>query len=247
MISISRIKLFKACRRAYELRYVYGLRPVQDAEALQIGHNYHDKIAQLLETGDFDASDLSKESAMAMAYKKYVYPYFKAVSCETWLEKGGFHGRVDAIADDGSVIEHKTTSGDIGEDYEYNLQWDEQVLMYMYLADCRSIWYTVCKKPTIRQKKNESEEEFFQRMVDWYDEDTESKIRYFKVTRTDEEVQEFVAELWRTASEMKNTDFFYKNTSFCHKWGRMCEYASVCLHYDPNQEYIEFTKEEVDK
>ena len=141
------------------------------------------------------------------------------------------------------------------EQYEYNLQWDEQILAYMLLTGKRKVWYTVCRKPTIRQKKDETEEEFFRRMVEWYDEDTENKIRLFEIARTDEEVNQFRLELIKMfneiafAEEQKNhialaASPFYRNTCHCGMWGRRCEYSSVCLHYDPNQEYIEFMKGE---
>ena len=67
ILSISRVKLFKACRRAYELKYIEGLEPVSEAESLTIGKSYHSKLEDLYKNGDFDASDLSKESAMATA------------------------------------------------------------------------------------------------------------------------------------------------------------------------------------
>lgn len=244
-ITVSRIKLFKACRRAYQFRYLEGLIPAETASALQTGISYHEKLEQLYKDGYFEVTDYTKESAMAMAYKEYIYPKFAVTASEEWFEKDGFIGRVDGVAEDGRLVEHKTASGDIGEEYEFNLQWDEQILMYMYLTGARSMWYTVCRKPTIRQKKNESDEEFFHRMVTWYDEDTESKIRVFEVSRTDEEVEQYAKELREIAEEMRTTHNLYRNPCYCNHWGRRCEYAPVCLYYDPNQEYIEFTKEEV--
>lgn len=249
-LSISRIKLFKACRRAYELKYVEGLEPVQSADALQTGLCYHNILETLYKDGSLAAYDgnYSKELAMATAYQKYVYPKFKVRACEEWksydLSTGDtLVGRLDGIAEDGRLVEHKTTSSDITEEYEYNLQWDEQMLAYMLMTGAREIYYTVCRKPTIRQKKNETDEEFFKRMVEWYDEDTDVKIRVMLITRTDAEVKEFAEALERMAQEMNSTDHFYRNTAYCRHWGRMCEYASICLHYDPNQEYVEFTKE----
>ena len=35
---------------------------------------------------------------------------------------------------------------------------------------------------------------------------------------------------------------FYRNTCHCNSWGRRCEYSSICLHYDPNLEYIDYVK-----
>lgn len=252
-LSISRIKLFKACRRAYQLKYIEGLEPVEKAESLQTGLQYHELLEILYRDGDLlnAEEEYSKEQAMATAYMKYVYPKFKVKACEEWqtmkLATGDILiGRVDGIAEDGRLVEHKTTSSDITEEYEYNLQWDEQILAYMLMTGAREMYYTVCKKPTIRQKKNETDEEFFQRMVEWYDEDTDSKIRVMLISRTDEEIEEFRDAVESMADEMRETRHYYRNASYCRQWGRMCDYASICLHYDPNQEYVEFVRKEAE-
>ena len=251
-ISISGLKLFKACRRAYELRYIEGLYPVATPTALTVGGSYHEKIEELYKTGELDTSDLSKESAMAVAYQKYVYPKFTVKAVEEWFEKplltgDTLIGRLDGLAEDGSIVEHKTTSGEITEEYEFNLQWDEQILAYMLATGSRKVWYTVCRKPTIRQKKGESEQEFFDRMVSWYDEDTESKIRVLEIERTDEEVEDFGRDLCKMVEEINSAQAsqnYYRNTMHCTCWGRRCDYSPVCLHYDPEQEYVEFDRRE---
>ena len=247
-LSVSKMKLFKACRRAYELRYIEGLTPVETSDALQTGLTYHSKIEDLYKIGGVDMTDLSKESAMAVAYLKYIYPQFKVKASEEWLSRdvagNTLIGRADGIAEDGRLVEHKTTSSEITEEYEYDLQWDEQILAYMLMTGAREIYYTVCRKPTIRQKKGETEEEFFNRMVEWYDEDTDKKIRCMLITRTDREVAEFETELKKMLFEISRTSNFYRNTGNCKRWGRRCEYASVCLHYDPDEEYVEFVKED---
>lgn len=250
-ISISAIKLFKACRRAYYFKHIQKLEPVVRPEALETGKNYHALIEELYRDGSF-TEDFSKECAMATAYKKYIYPKFKVTAVEEWKSHNigsdlNLIGRVDGLAKDNALVEHKTTSSEITEEYEFNLLWDEQILTYMYLTGTRKVWYTVCRKPTIRQKKDESDEEFFNRMVAWYDEDTDSKIRVLEITRTDEEVENFAKELRVMASLMSivnsgGENQFYKNTCHCNKWGRRCEYSSICLNYDPNQTYVEFTK-----
>lgn len=249
-LSISKIKLFKSCRRAYELRYIEGLTPVETSDALQTGLNYHERIEELYKTGEVDITDFSKEAAMATAYAKWIAPMFKVKATEEWLtyelpNGDTLVGRADGIAADGRLVEHKTTSAEITEEYEFDLQWDEQILAYMLMTGAREVWYTVCRKPTIRQKKNETDEEFFVRMVQWYEEDTESKIRLLLISRTDEEVAEFETELKKMDFEMNHASNFYRNTGNCKRWGRRCEYSSVCLHYDPNQEYVEFVKEDV--
>ena len=186
------------------------LEPIQKAEALETGSNYHKLLETLNTTGEIE-SGYTKEIAM--------------------------------------------TSQEITEQYEYNLLWDEQILAYMLLTGMRKVWYTVCRKPTIRQKKNETDDEFFERMVEWYDEDTESKIRLLEIERTDNEVEQFKAELDAMRYEMKNAEIsdkhrtvkaspFYRNTCHCNMWGRRCEYSSICLNYQPNTEYIDFYRKE---
>lgn len=246
-VSISKVKLFKACRRAYEFKYIHELEPVQKADSLVVGGNYHKKLEDLYTTGDFDMSDFSKESAMALAYKKYIYPKFKVECVESYescpLGEHTLIGYVDGLSDDAKLVEHKTTSLD-PEEYIYNLQWDEQILAYMGMTGTRDVYYTICKKPTIRQRKGESDEDFFWRMVDWYDTDTDRKITVELITRTDEDVEAFMKDLKSTVDDMENPVCLYKNTSYCNAWGRRCEYAPICMHYDPNEEYVGFKKRE---
>lgn len=251
--SITQIKTFKACRRAWELNYKEGLIPVHVAEPLETGKNYHEFLEQL-ERGESIEEDTSKACAMAKAWEKYILPQIKVVETEKEFEKQigehTLHGFVDGIAEDGSIVEHKTTGNDIAEggEYEYNLLWDEQILAYMSLTGARKVYYTVCKKPTIRIKKDETEQEFYERMLAWYDEDTSNKIRLMVIERTDAEVAQFEREFECICAEMdecKNGSIMcHKNTLHCNAWGRRCEYSSICLHYDPEQEYLEFTRKE---
>lgn len=254
ILSISRIKTFKACRRLYDLKYNEGLKPVNKPEALEVGSNYHKIIADLNAGADIVYDDeyvgnYTKECAMARAYLKYIYPHFHVTDSEKYLEKDlgndiKLIGYVDAIADDGHIVEHKTCGSEITEQYEYNLLWDEQILAYMLLTGKRKVWYTVCRKPTIRQKQIETEEDFYYRMIAWYDEDTDSKIRLLEIERTDEEVEQFYNDLMAIANEIQHTGCYYRNTCHCNLYGRRCEYSSICMHYDPNQQYIEFIKED---
>lgn len=245
--SISRIKAFKACRRMYEFRYIEGLEPVKKAEALETGLSYHSYLEGLYKTGELP-DEYTKECAMAHAYKKFVFPNVQIApdGAEKWLESvRGSHtliGRVDGITPDGVIVEHKTTSGNLLE-YEYNLQLDEQLLAYMALTGAREILYTVCQKPTIRQKKDETDAEFFERVFDWYD---ETKIGVIPLNRTDADVERFLNDFESICSEMedaeKHKERLYRNTAHCNCWGRKCEYFPICGNYDPNKEYVEFTR-----
>ena len=117
----------------------------------------------------------------------------------------------------------------------------------MLLTGRRKVWYTICRKPTIRQKAGETDEEFAKRMEDWYETDTDSKIRLLEITRTDAEVENFRQELISIGAEIAGAQEMYKNTTHCQRWGRRCEYASICLHYDPTQNYIGFHHWEADR
>jgi hypothetical protein len=232
---------------------VEQLHPVKKSEALEIGSNYHSKIEQLYKDEYFD-SDFSKDSAMACAYEKYIYPKFEMRNVEKWVSKevlpnNMLIGIVDGIAEDGSLVEHKTTGLNSIDEFLYNLEWDEQILAYMYMTGQHEMYYTVCRKPTIRQKKDESDEEFFYRMCQWYDTDTDNKIRVEKIKRTDKQIKEFVEnaiiyidDIGFAQSE-GNSNIYYRNTCHCNHYGR-CEYAPICLNYNPDVPYADFVKKE---
>lgn len=246
--SYSKIQCYKSCRRLYELKYVENVQSTEKIEALERGTSYHEKVEQLLQGKDFEHDD-PKTSAMATAFQKYILPQLSPIAQEDWFEYytdfgDKFVGRIDALNADGAIIEHKTTSGEIDEEYWYTRDMDEQLMTYMYAYKTRKAYYTVCRAPTIRQKKGETEEEFYDRCVEWYDEDTDSKIAMREVYHTDKEIEDFIVEQALTIKEMNNCDLFYRNQSYCTKWGRMCEYAPICQHYDPNQEYVGFVKGE---
>ncbi len=84
-------------------------------------------------------------------------------------------------------------------------------------------------------------------MEDWYETDTEKKIRLLEIERTDAEVEAFRKELEEIMQEMQDAENYYRNTLHCQHWGRRCEYASICLNYDPNRSYIGFQKWEADR
>lgn len=248
--SNSSIQTFKACRRLYELKYKYGLEPVQTADSLKRGLKYHDLVEGIL-TGQsrFKDCDDAKIKAMATAFQMYVMPKIMAETTEEWFSyktKSGHEvvGRVDGRTWQNEIIEHKTTSGSVDGQYFSSLEMDEQIPTYMLAFDTNCVWYTVCAVPTIRQKKNEADNEFYMRCVLWYSEDTDSKIQCVKIFRDAEQLEKFADEQDAILNEMEGCKNFYRNPSNCRKWGRMCEYAPVCMSYDPEQEYVQFKRRE---
>lgn len=252
-LSASLVKTYKMCRRKYELKYIEELEPVAKSQALQDGTDYHAMIEKFYK-GDgigYCEGENPKVCAMAMAYFKYlwqVHPELKDIEyAEKWFEypltkKHSIVGRNDAITVDGIPVEHKTVSCDIDDEYVYTLQWDEQILTYMLANSINEMYYTVVKKPTIRQKQNETEQEFFNRCVDWYREDTDKKVRLIKVTRSFTEIEEHRKNLIIMAEEIEKCKHFYRNPNACNCYNRRCEYSQVCLNYNPQFDYVEYEK-----
>lgn len=251
-LSASLVKTYKLCRRKYELKYLEELEPIAKPQALEDGSNYHDMLKDLYlgKGAEYDEGLNPKIFAMAYAYSKYIYPQIPNVQyAEKWFDykltaKHSIVGRFDAVTEDGIIVEHKTTSGDVDDEYVYSLQWDEQILTYMLVTGTTEMYYTVIKKPTIRQKQNETDEEFYIRCVNWYAEDTEKKIGMIKVTRSKEEIKEHRKNLIVMANEIDKCKQFYRNPMACTCYNRRCEYASVCLNYNPDLQYVEFEKKQ---
>jgi hypothetical protein len=244
--SVSSIKLFKACRRAYQLRYVYGVYPVETAEVLKTGLDYHSGIEALMRDGTVP-DIVDRESAMVNAYAKHIQPQMPKFEPEVWFERDvrgmKFVGRLDGKAD-GAIVEHKTTAMNLDE-YEFDLQWNEQLLAYMWATGVNTAYFTMCKKPTIRQKQTETAEEFGQRCFEWYDDDTFQKIRLVKIVIPQEHIDSFAKEIkkdFRNVRQAARNDDFYRNTCHCNAWGRRCEYAPICHGYDPNETYVGFER-----
>jgi hypothetical protein len=239
---------------------MYGLEPVRPAEALRRGLSYHEGVEGLLKQwvdytlgSPIDYIEDPKIKAMVSAFNYYIIPKLasqykvRPVDVEPWFSyttRSGHTiiGRADGKMSGNVLIEHKTTSGLIDGAYYQRLELDEQIPTYMLAFGARRILYTVCSVPSIRQKKDESDDDFYARCVAWYEVDTESKINVVEITKSEEELAEFKIEQDEIVTEMERCRLFYRNPSHCTKWGRMCEYASVCMNYDPNRDYVGFKR-----
>lgn len=252
-LSSSLIKAYKTCKRKYELRYIEELEPTNKAQALTDGTTYHEAIDRYYTQDHEMLCDMEqpKLSAMIWAYVNYIAEKcddLKQVAyAEKWFEyeltpQHSIVGRNDAIALNGMPVEHKTTSNDIDDEYMYALQWDEQILTYMLANDINEMFYTVIKKPTIRQKQNETAEEYFERCKEWYATDTELKAKVIKVIRNPDEIEQHKQDLIVIADEIENQKHFYRNPTACTCYNRRCEYAPICLNYNPQLTYVEFEK-----
>ena len=254
-LSASKLKTYKACKRKYELSYIENLEPIKKEEALEIGSNYHKNIEKILkgeviEKGEINSEEDAKVYAMSKAFEMYIKPNLPEIqetekSFEICIDKDRnyyLNGIVDAITKDGIIVEHKTTSLALDEKYQEKLNWDDQVPIYMLANDTTECIYTVCQKPTIRLKKDESLEEYADRCIEWYNEKTDEKIGTFKIKAQQEDILEEYGELINMCEEMEKTKNFYRNSSNCNIVS--CPYSSICINYDKGATLVNFKKKE---
>lgn len=237
-LTASMLRTYKACPRLYELEYVEGLKPAKKEEYFETGSNYHSAVEAVLKGEPVTADGVVLR--MAEAFRKFLpWQDWKVAEAESEFQVKltnfcYLRGRIDAVAGDGTLIEHKTTSAAIDEKYVEKLMWDDQVTFYLLAQTLLTgkavtkIIYTVCQKPTIRLKQNETEEQYFTRVMEWY---TEDKVKALTVVRSVAEIKAFEGELREMTSQIRRQKYFYRNPANCKIMG--CSYSSICLNYDP--------------
>ena len=237
-LTASMLRTYKSCPRLYELQYREMLKPAVAADYLTTGTNYHSAVESILKGEPFDNTGIV--GAMADAFYHTIpwrdwniqsveYQFDVAITSFCHMQ-----GKMDALCVDGTPIEHKTTSAAINEKYIHNLAWDDQVSFYLLALSLISgkpvtrVIYTVCQKPSIRLKKNQTEEEYIEEVRGWY---TPEKIQVLEVVRSVAELKETEEEVRSIVSEIRRRKHFYRNPRHCSMIG--CPYASICLNYDP--------------
>lgn len=164
-------------------------------------------------------------------------------------------GKIDAITIiDGKpwLVEYKTAS-QINKGYFDRVSLDEQITLYMYAyretfgVKPEGVIYRVLKKPTIRQTKKESFEQFCNRLEQDYVDRPEFYFFEQKYYRSEEDLKQFEKELWAFTQQYlyeKRNDINCKNTSRCLDFGQ-CEYMPICLgEADMELDYVKKEKHE---
>lgn len=154
-------------------------------------------------------------------------------------------GKIDAIVSlpDGrcAVKEYKTTSEDIGADSDYwqRLRCDPQISLYILAArverpEISHVLYDVTRKPTIRLRKDETPEQFGQRLLSDIGERPDYYYARREIPRLEDELSTFRAELWQQAIQLREHQ---KRNAWYRNVGRMtcgfCEFAQLCLNSTP--------------
>ena len=237
-LTASMIRAYKACPRLYELQYIHMLRPEVKSEALETGSSYHAYVADILNGKTPEYSGIA--GIMASAFSRFM-PFqdwgISVTEQEFNVKLSPYfllRGKLDAVCNDGCIVEHKTTRNPLDDFYLERLALDDQVSVYLAAQTlttgklCNRVHYTAVQKPTIRQKQNESEAQFLARVADWY---TPDKVKSFTVVRTASQIEETIDELKILAKEIRNRKLWFRNPSNCSIVD--CAYRSICLDCDP--------------
>ena len=241
-LTATMIGTYKRCPRRYELEYIHELKPVGTSDALAIGTSYHANVEHILRHEEYDHSGLA--GRMSEAFEKYI-------NWETWdahpeqefrvrITRGLYlKGKLDALTSARIPVEHKTTGQANLDKYIDHLAYDDQISLYMLATGSLEAIYTVMQKPTIRQGKAESEEDYLSRVSDWY---SPEHVVCVRVYRTAGELAAKREEVIYLAGQIRRTKLFWRNPNTCAITA--CPYASICLSYEPEMEIVGFMKKE---
>jgi hypothetical protein len=167
-------------------------------------------------------------------------------------------GKIDLRSPNGEhLVEHKTASL-VNNDYVQRVNLDLQVHLYAYAlkrllgALPKTIWYSTITVPKLqwalgetdeefharrmdnpraRRRKEETEEEYIQRCVEFWAQPGAIAQYPFKVqAEVVEEVMGRVSYIAGLIRDSYRTGYWFKNDGACTAWNRTCEYLPLCSH-----------------
>jgi len=158
----------------------------------------------------------------------------------TWWHAGGRIDRIVRVNGVYYILETKTTTT-VGEAYLKRLWLDSQIRLYAYAAPrmwpglrIAGVIYDVLLKPSLRQRKNETAEEFAQRLMERCAE-PESLFRQEILLPTgfESEVEEWLWDVSQLYAYCYRTGRWPQNTAACfNHYGRRCPYHMLCASND---------------
>lgn len=272
MYSHSKINCFKMCPKKFYYRYIKKLYPLEeDVSNLNIGKAFHkgielndlSKLSKWMDEQDYFMSEQGETqkvlvSAMVEAFLKK-YPQDDTIKHEVHLtgkicpasKEDDFQLYADALreTDKGYYLREYKTASIVNDTYIKKLQFNDQITRYCLVCNkildkpILGIEYFIMKKPLIRQKKDESLQQFRDRLVEKCMED--ESLQMISLTRTDEQLKQEESDLIYDISLIEKTDTFTKNLSSCECFGRACEYIDLCAGV-PDAELLFNRKDDVD-
>lgn len=253
MFSHSRINCFKECPKKYEYKYIDNLEPIDDNKALNIGKAFHrgielnsvDELAKELDEDEYfsdEKNETNKIIALAMVesfLKKFPNHNEGNIQHEVHIETNicgnekDFQIYADAIkeVEEGLILREYKTTSKIDDLYLDKLEFNDQISRYCYVIEKEykkpviAIEYYIAKKPLLRQKQNETIEQYRNRLVERLMED--NNIVSITLQRTKEDIEEAYEDLKYDINNIKNTSRFTRNLSNCSVYGG-CPYMNLC-------------------
>jgi len=98
--------------------------------------------------------------------------------------------------------------------------------------------YDFIKKPLLRKRVNDTQDDFGKRIVDDMKERPEFYFKRHYSYRSDEELDLFEADLIETAKDMLvrfKSDVWYRNTDACWNFNSACQYMPICFSKKPDE------------
>ena len=155
-------------------------------------------------------------------------------------QKFTMRGKVDGIVEttDGvMVLEHKTTSVFSGT-YLERLWADFQVMLYCYYLylngwQIAGVIYNIALKPGIRLKKNESLEEYQERLVELYK--NPDMFHREELIFDFNDFYRLTIDVWNVLQNItwcEKHERWPHNTTSCFKWNSPCAFYDICKSND---------------
>lgn len=268
---------FASCHRAFKFCYEDLKRPIKTSDALNFGTAMHSMLEAYwqgkrpfvpnMEDGYTTNTLLALFEGYQKKWQESDRMTYETIGTEIRFdaplmnpETGGtsktFHlsGKIDALAEEKAtgkvvIVEHKTTSQDIGpgSDYWRKLPIDGQVSGYYCGAEAighqaSTCLYDVIRKPTIKPYKATPEEkrkynkdgslskacrEFDETPDEWYDRlsaDIASRPDYYyariEISRSDNDLLEYLFDMWAVSREIADAQRM-------NRWSRNPQACSV--------------------
>lgn len=227
----------KALVKAIQKCFTSGESAINTPASVNITH--HMMMGMLLGYWDkFGKKDLKRWNFIAHE-QKFRLPNF----LNTCID---FVGIIDGIVEIKSgpnkglwILEHKTTK-DLAYYTLEGIKKSNQALSYIHAATeligkkPRGIIWNAVRKPSKRQKKNQTPEEFAQELREdyqarpsFYFYRDEIKINKSTISLWLSEITQVLADMELCYTNPDLTDLWYKNTSICDMYGG-CEFMALC-------------------
>lgn len=258
--SYSRVSTFSNCPFQYKCKYVDRLEPIKDYDAdnaLIIGTAMHNAIegiinwekeylSNLYVSSDKSEDEIIKIEVLSQKAREWLNSHFKSLEFEREIKTpDGYIGYIDCIAIDDDnrkwILDFKYSNS------EYYLK-SPQIHIYKYIVEkfygekIDNIAYYMIPKSKIRQKKDETPEQFKSRLWTTI---SDLDIKVYKVRYEPEKVADF----FEAVAKMKSAKEFPKK---CNNLCDFCDYKKLCMEGKdimliPKNEKVEIKKDDFKK